>query len=57
MRTLSVEIRSAVAWLAFTAAGVGYPFGYLTLKASWALLVGAAVLGLSTVPPRSRGTR
>lgn len=53
-RSLSAEIRSAVAWLAFTIAGVAYPFGYLDLRACWALTVGAAVLALSTVRPNTR---
>jgi hypothetical protein len=52
IRSLSVEIRSAAAWVAGIGALVALPFGYLDAKAACAAILFAAALGASTVQPK-----
>ena len=55
-RSLSVEIRSAVAWLTWTIATPAWAFGFIDARAAIASLTAGTLIGLSTqrTTPRRR---
>jgi hypothetical protein len=51
-RPISVEIRSAVAWLTWIFGTVAWAFGFIDGKAAGAALLAGALVGISTYQPK-----
>jgi hypothetical protein len=54
VRSMSVEIRSAVAWMTWCVATVAWAFGFVNGRAACASLLAATLIGMSTLQPKPR---